>query len=496
MDITPLSESQVTPPTTQSSKIFSSGTAGTGLAPSAAGVSTNLFYTVGGEKGTVASEMGKNVDSSRTDVVVTAPGAPLIDSWGWVAQDARGLTKWPATTYSVALNITRPNSTLKIVAVKIYRVNADGGGALYRGLSLVGAQTGLSVSLGTAGVKTFAVNGVPQDASASDKLAVKFYTASTSGHAQNFAYDGGKGALSQVIIAPVTGSTPTPGPSSNPTSAPTSTPSARPTAAPKPTPTPVVTPVPTAAPQSQISHVTVVMMENVPYEQIIGNGQAPYINGLASSGALLTNSHGVTHPSQPNYLALFSGSTQGVTDDACPYTFNSANVASEMIAKGYTFAGLSENLPSDKAACTGGSLYGRRHNPWADFSNVPASDSLAYTGPLYTLPADLTFVVPNTCDDMHDCSISSADGWLSRNIPAILSYDRSHNGLLILTWDEGDNSSTNHIVTILAGPMVHAGQYSQYINHYDILRAIEQNFGLPLTGAAATANALPAGLIP
>ena len=96
------------------------------------------------------------------------------------------------------------------------------------------------------------------------------------------------------------------------------------------------------------AHVVVVIEENHGYERIIGNPDAAFINELAARGALLTNSHGIQHPSQPNYLALFSGSTQGVTDDRpVPGTpLNGPNLGAALIAKGYTFAGYSEGLPA------------------------------------------------------------------------------------------------------------------------------------------------------
>src|SRR5690348_427729 len=92
-------------------------------------------------------------------------------------------------------------------------------------------------------------------------------------------------------------------------------------------------------------HIVVVMEENHSYSEIIGSSQAPYINSLAAEGALFTNSFAIGHPSQPNYLAIFSGSTQGISDDSCPHTFSTASLESELLAKGDTFTGYSEGLP-------------------------------------------------------------------------------------------------------------------------------------------------------
>ena len=94
-------------------------------------------------------------------------------------------------------------------------------------------------------------------------------------------------------------------------------------------------------------HVVVVVMENHSADAVLGNPAAPWINALAAAGANFTAAYGVTHPSQPNYLALFSGSTQGVTDDSCPVAFSGvANLASQLLAAGRSFVGYSEDLPA------------------------------------------------------------------------------------------------------------------------------------------------------
>ena len=96
------------------------------------------------------------------------------------------------------------------------------------------------------------------------------------------------------------------------------------------------------------SQVTIVLMENKDYDRVAGSPQAPYFNKtLVPQGVLLQNSHAIGHPSEPNYLALFSGSTQGIHGDPCPVSFKAADVASELIAAGETFAGYSEAMPHD-----------------------------------------------------------------------------------------------------------------------------------------------------
>jgi acid phosphatase len=240
------------------------------------------------------------------------------------------------------------------------------------------------------------------------------------------------------------------------------------------------------------STVIVVIMENRDYRRIIGNPQAPFINGtLAPQAALMTDSHAITHPSQPNYLALFSGSTQGITDDSCPHSFSTENLGAEVIAAGKTFDGYSESMPTDGyTGCTSGS-YARKHNPWVNFTNVPASSNLIWYD-LPGAPPSVSIIVPNLCNDMHDCSTKTGDNWLKANLPAILMYDASHDGLLILTWDEAapDNNGHNRIATLLFGPMIVPGTYSQTINHYNVLHTIERVMGVKCAAHACAAPVL------
>ena len=246
---------------------------------------------------------------------------------------------------------------------------------------------------------------------------------------------------------------------------------------------------PAAVPEP--AHTVVVVMENHSYADIVGNPAAPFINELARRGALFTRSYAITHPSEPNYLALFSGSTQGVADDGCPYRFTAPNLAADLIKAGRSFAGYAEDLPgAGSPACSAGA-YARKHVPWADFSNVPGSVSLPFTSFAATafarLPA-VSFVVPDLCHDMHDCSIATGDSWLRAHIGGYADWAMSHHSLLILTWDEDDGSQDNQIVTIFAGQSVRPGSYAERITHYSVLATIEAAYALPRDGQAATAT--------
>lgn len=241
-------------------------------------------------------------------------------------------------------------------------------------------------------------------------------------------------------------------------------------------------------------HVVIVIEENKDYAQIIGSASAPYINSLAAAGALFTQSTANTHPSQPNYLHLFSGSAQGVTNDNCPppgSPYSTPNLGSELLAAGFTFAGYSQTMPSaGYTGCSSGD-YWRKHNPWVNFSNVPVGSNLRFadfpsSANYATLPT-VSIVVPDQANDMHNGTIAQADTWLQTNLDAYVQWAQTHNSLFILTFDENDGRPGNHIVTIFVGPMIVPGNNSQSITHHNVLRTLEDMYGLTHAGAAASA---------
>ncbi|WP_025691258.1 alkaline phosphatase family protein [Paenibacillus zanthoxyli] len=243
-----------------------------------------------------------------------------------------------------------------------------------------------------------------------------------------------------------------------------------------------------AAPDSQSAseHIVIVVEENHSSQSILNNPKAPYINSLAKQGLSLTNHYAIQHPSQPNYLELFSGSNQGVNDDLSHKPTNHANLGSELINHGYTFGGYSEGLP--KAGYTGPydlkTKYARKHNPWVNFTNLPASINM----PLTSFPKDynqlptVSFVIPNLNNDMHDGSIKTADQWLKNHLSSYVTWASSHNSILIVTWDEDDMSKHNKIPTIIVGANVKKGSYTVKTNHYSVLRTIETMYGLNALG--------------
>ncbi|MFD7199678.1 alkaline phosphatase family protein [Streptomyces sp. NPDC059893] len=238
-------------------------------------------------------------------------------------------------------------------------------------------------------------------------------------------------------------------------------------------------------------HTVVVVFENHAYNQVIGSSSAPYINSLKTNGAGLSASYALTHPSQPNYFALFSGATQGITDDSCytPGFSSQPNLASELIAAGKTWGSYNEGLPSQGSTTCSSGDYARKHNPWFGFSNVPTSTAKTFAqfpSDYSTLP-QVSFVVPDLCSDMHDCSVSTGDTWLKNNLSTYATWAKTHNSLLVVTFDEDNRLAGNKIPTVLYGQQVTPGATSATTyNHYDVLRTIEDMYGLPHAGNAAS----------
>lgn len=254
-------------------------------------------------------------------------------------------------------------------------------------------------------------------------------------------------------------------------------------------------------------HIIIVIEENHGYDQLIGSAAAPYINKLAAEGAVFTDSHGVTHPSQPNYLAIYSGSTMGIPGDQClkdtTTPFTTPNLGAALIKNGYTFKGFAQTMPSPgflecqylKSNVTSETLYARKHAPWVNWqgdkeNNIP--DSLSQ--PMTAFPKDfdqlptVAFAIPDMDQDMHNigtpgdsAAISRGDTWLRENLNAYVEWAKTHNSLFILTYDEDQFTPQNHILTIFVGANIEPGKYAETINHYSVLNTLEAMYGLHVT---------------
>jgi hypothetical protein len=269
-------------------------------------------------------------------------------------------------------------------------------------------------------------------------------------------------------------------------------------------------------------HVVFVLEENYAYSDIIGSSYAPTFTALSKTSytANFSQAYAITHPSEPNYLDLFSGSNQGVTADlsgpAPTAPFNNCNLGSSLIQAGYTFIGYAEGQPSLGWTAGDVGYYYTKHCPWINWigynthkdtipltSDVPYAYSGSYTtGPIFpdsnnysTLPT-VSWVIPNSVDDMHDgfppTSIQNGDSWYKTNMMPLVRWAVNHNTLVITIWDEDDQLHSNNIPCLFSGPNIIPGTYSTpKFNHYDVLRTIENMYGLDsLCGASKTGTVI------
>ena len=248
-------------------------------------------------------------------------------------------------------------------------------------------------------------------------------------------------------------------------------------------------------------HIVVVIEENHSLAQIVDSSAAPYFNELIHQGALLTNAYGITHPSQPNYIAMFAGSTEGIIANNCPLVLTAPNLRSTLAQVGRSFVGYSEDLPSVGSTDCIVASYVRKHNPWVNWQSspinqVPSSENRPFSdfpSDFSTLPT-LSIIVPNQQNDMHDGKdpdrIQRADQWLKMHLSRYIQWAESHNSLLIVTWDEDDGESDNHIPMILVGPMVRRGRFDEQIDHYGFVRTIVEMYGAPPIGLSGQSRPL------
>jgi acid phosphatase len=256
-------------------------------------------------------------------------------------------------------------------------------------------------------------------------------------------------------------------------------------------------PAPAAPPRP--SKVVIVIEENHAFSQVIGSPNAPYINELAAAGMNFTNIYGITHPSQPNYLQFFSGSNQGVTNNNVPtgLPFTTPNLGAAIIAAGFTFVGYSEDLPGVGSNVASNGYYMRKHNPWVNWQNVPQGPnqlSPEVNRPFTDFPSDfnllpdVSIVVPNQLHDMHDGTIAQGDAWLVANIKPFADWTMTHNGLLIIAFDEDNSASRNRIPTVFYGPMVLQGQSAATWTLHNLQRTIEDMYATTHSGVAQQAR--------
>lgn len=239
------------------------------------------------------------------------------------------------------------------------------------------------------------------------------------------------------------------------------------------------------------SHVVLAILESHDGPSAIAG--APYLAGLAAQGEYWPNYHGVSHPSEPNYMAIFSGSTQGQdgTDNCASLTATS--LAGEALSAGVSIEGYMQDLVS-------GGLYACRHDPFSQFADARAHETDFSNFPTdYAALPQLSVVVPNTTNDAGDTgTIADANAWMGANLDAYAQWAKANNSLLLVVTDENDSDPSysanqpgengNGALAIAVGAGITPGSTNNTsYDHYSLLRTIEDIFGLGHLGASANA---------
>lgn len=266
-----------------------------------------------------------------------------------------------------------------------------------------------------------------------------------------------------------------------------------------------------------LRHVVVVVMENLGYGGALAT---PGLAELARRYASATSYYGAAHPSLPNYLAMTSGGTWGVTSDCTSCYQSVPNLFSQLAAAHLSFGAYIEGIPG---ACDldpyGGVDYAGKHDPFRYYLGVRSSRALCshirplsqltplLAGPAARLPR-FVWVTPNLCHDGHDCPASVAATWLQGFVAQLTSSAAWRSGgALFVTWDEseGDNSAVvppgrvvgsgggGRVLTLVVAPHLRPGlRVGVAYNHYSLLATVEDALGLPLLGQARTATPMSA----
>jgi phosphatidylinositol-3-phosphatase len=274
------------------------------------------------------------------------------------------------------------------------------------------------------------------------------------------------------------------------------TPVASPSQAPSAQPgSPSASPSPVPSATSGVpafSNIWIIVLENRDYDRVVGANDLPYISSLIDGYGLAESYFGVARPSQPNYFAMFSGSTHGVTDND-NHDIDAPTLADQIEASGRTWRQYAENVPpgcfkgsSAKGGRDGPGEYVRKHAPAISFTSISSDpDRCAFIEDFTAFrpgDADFALIIPNQCHDAHDCGLPVADAWLAKHVPKIIVSEAFRSdGVLFVTFDEdaGDDPSGGHIATIVVSPLVAAGTRSSVrYDHYSLLRTIEDAWGL------------------
>ena len=275
---------------------------------------------------------------------------------------------------------------------------------------------------------------------------------------------------------------------------------------------------------ADFDHVFIIMMENTGYNTLVGNSNAPFINFVAATSGLATNYFGISHPSQPNYIAATSGSTNGVADDN-DTTIDVPNIVDQLESHGKSWKGYMQSYslcatPLDHAC--GNQLYERKHNPFISYKDVQSNPArVANIVDFSQLATDLAnntvpnyvWISPDQCHDMHGRGATPADPCDFSQVPALISTGDTFllntvnaimtssswtgNSVIFITWDESDFTGTGpsgfgdtsgccnanpgggHVLTLVISRTLRFARTSgDAFNHYSMMATIEDNLHL------------------
>ncbi len=227
-----------------------------------------------------------------------------------------------------------------------------------------------------------------------------------------------------------------------------------------------------------------VVFENTNYSAAI---KQPFFKSLADEGAHFTNFLALTHPSQPNYIALTSGSLNGVSTNGV-VNLNAPNIADLLDAKGITWKVYAEKFPGNCFTGASKSGYARKHNPFISYLNIQTipsrcanivnADEFDVDAANGRLP-EYVFYVPDNRNSGHDTGVAYADKWYAKKFSKYVGdVNFMKDTVLISTFDENGSGSRNQIYTSIVGPSIRAGVYPTEVTLYSLLKLIEENWSL------------------
>ena len=253
-----------------------------------------------------------------------------------------------------------------------------------------------------------------------------------------------------------------------------------------------------SATTAKVTKVLVVVEENHSLSQM--KRGMPYTFGLAKRYGYATNYVAMTHPSLPNYIAIASGKTYGIHDDADPsaHRLTGRSVFGQALANHRSAATYAQNMPR-RCATTASGPYAVKHNPWAYFVGE-RRQCRAHDFPMGRFGRDVSagtlprvgMVIPDLNHDAHDGTLGTADTWFKSVMSKVFAGQDWRSGRLavVLTADEDDRAHGNRVLTVVIHRSQQHHVVTQRLNHYSLTRLYDEAAGLRYLNGARTATSM------